>query len=239
MTIRFRNLTYALICLLLNINTSLMFGQDAMEKLRNEMVKNQLEKRGISNQHLLGAMKTIPRHLFIPESQRHLAYADRAVPIGYQQTISQPFVVALCIEHLNLEKFSKVLEVGTGSGYVAAVLAFMIDSIYTIEIVPELSVRASKLLSKLNLNNIEVLTGDGYNGYAKQAPYDAIIVSAASSSIPKPLMDQLKVGGHMIIPIGQTKEVQRLKLIEKQKHGIKEKVIERVRFVPLTRKKDE
>ena len=212
-----------------------MNGQVSMDKLRSDMVKNQLEKRGIHNEALLKAMRTIPRHLFVPESQRNLAYADRAIPIGHRQTISQPYVVALSIIHLNIDENSRVLEVGTGSGYLAAVLSSIVDSIYTIEIIPELAESARTVLTDLKIDNVQVITGDGYHGYKEKAPYDAIIVSAAAPSIPQPLIDQLKIGGTMMIPVGPMNQVQKLKLIQKKIDGVEDKVVEHVRFVPLTR----
>ena len=185
---------------------------------------------------VLDVMRAVPRHLFMPEDVRDLAYQDRPVPIGYGQTISQPFIVALMTDLLNVEPGDKVLEIGTGSGYQAAVLSPLADEVYTIEIVPELGERASDALEGANFANVETRIADGYYGWPEAAPFDAIVVTAAASQIPPPLVQQLKPGGRMVIPIGGPFSAQQLMLIEKQQDGsVTTRQLLPVRFVPFTR----
>jgi len=209
------------------------------EALRLKMVEWQIEKRGAKDEMVLKAMRAVPRHEFVPRNLIYQAYEDHPVPIGYNQTISQPYIVAYMTELLNLKDNYKVLEVGTGSGYQAAVLAEIIDQVYTIEIIPELGGQAQERLKRLAYENIEVKIDDGYFGWEEHGPYDAIIVTAAAEHIPPPLVKQLKEDGKMCIPVGSPFFVQDLTIVEKKKGG---KIVTRkilpVRFVPLVRKKE-
>jgi len=201
------------------------------------MVDKQIAARGIDDESVLGAMRDVPRHLFVPKKKRSSAYGDFPLPIGYGQTISQPYIVALMTELLKPEKNDVALEVGTGSGYQAAVLSQIVKKVYTMEIVPPLGKAAEKRLKEVSYKNIEVKVGDGYYGWEEHAPFDCIIVTAASDHIPPPLIKQLKKGGKMAIPVGGPFQVQSLMLIEKSEKGeIKMKNILPVRFVPLRRK---
>jgi protein-L-isoaspartate(D-aspartate) O-methyltransferase len=178
-------------------------------------------------------MRNVPRHLFVPDYLRDQAYIDSPLPIGDGQTISQPYIVAFMTEALKLKGGEKVLEIGTGSGYQAAVLAAIVKNLYSIEIIPALGKRADEILSKLQYKNIHVEIGDGYRGLPDQAPFDAIMVTAAPEHVPQPLVDQLKIGGRLIIPVGNL--YQELTLITKQPDGsIKKKSVLPVRFVPMT-----
>jgi len=208
--------------------------------IRLKMVEEQIKNRGVKNEEVLKAMRFVPRHEFVPTNLIYQAYEDHPVPIGYNQTISQPYIVAYMTEMLEPKKEDKVLEVGTGSGYQAAVLAEIVDKVDTIEIIPELGEQAKERLKRLGYKNIEVKIEDGYNGWEEHAPYDAIIVTAAAEHIPPPLVKQLKQGGKMCIPVGSPFFVQDLTLVEKKMDG---KIVTRkilpVRFVPLVRKKTE
>lgn len=213
-----------------------MYAQDDRIEERQSMVQRQLISRGIQNKRVLSAMRTVPRHLFVPENNQRRAYWDQALPIGYNQTISQPFVVAITLEKLQLTSSHKVLEVGTGSGYLAAVLGELVDSVVTIEIVGPLEKRARLLLAELGYENIKVVHGDGFLGAPDDAPFDRIIVSAASEVVPPPLIEQLKIGGKLLMPLGEINDVQTLTMITKLKNGkLSFKKLEKVRFVPLTR----
>ncbi len=222
-------------------------GQDAMirddEKMdkyreeRRDMVKYQIESRGVTDSAVLEAIRKVPRHLFVPERYADRAYDDSPLPIGKEQTISQPYIVALMTELLALKGGERVLEIGTGSGYQSAVLAEIVDSVYTIEIICELAETASGRLKKLGYNNIEVICGDGYRGFTEAAPFDAIIVTAAPDHIPDPLVDQLAVGGHMVIPVGDF--YQELIVIEKTGGEIIKRRSIPVRFVPMTGEAEE
>ena len=184
---------------------------------------------------VLDVMAEIPRHEFVPEKMRRLAYADRPLPIGYGQTISQPYIVALMTDLLDLEEADQVLEIGTGSGYQAAVLSPLVERVATIEIVPGLALEAAARLERLGYDNVSPLTGDGYYGWPEKAPFDAIVVTAAASHVPPPLVEQLKPGGRMVIPVGTRFAVQHLLLIEKQDDGtVRTRQLLPVRFVPLT-----
>jgi len=200
-------------------------------RLRNKMVEEQIIARGITDEKVLRAMRKIPRHYFIPENNRRYAYEDEPVPIGYGQTISQPYIVALMTECLKLKGVEKVLEIGTGSGYQAAILAEIAKEVYTVEILEPLGLSAKKRLNEMGYKNIEVKIGDGYRGWKEHSPFDCIIVTAAPAKIPQTLIDQLKVGGRMIIPVGRW--FQDLVLIEKLNKGIRKKTIAPVRFVPM------
>ncbi len=210
---------------------------DRLQALRISMVRSQIEARGIKDQAVLEAMRKIHRHLFVPSGMQELAYNDHPLPIGHDQTISQPYIVALMTEALQVEKGDRVLEIGTGSGYQAAVLGEIGAQVFTIEIVPALAERSAALLSKLGYRNIEVRSGDGYVGWEEEAPFDGIIVTAAPDHIPQPLLDQLAEGGRMIAPVGPQSSVQSLRLLTKVSGRIEEKDLGGVRFVPLTRRK--
>lgn len=212
------------------------FTQDDYKEKRKKMVETQLIKRGVSDQATLEAMGKVPRHKFVPNKWVNNAYDDNPLQIGYGQTISQPFIVAYMTEILQLNKNSKVLEIGTGSGYQAAILAEIIDSVYTIEIIKELGIAAVKRLKNLGYKNITVKVADGYYGWEEQMPFDAIIVTAAVEYIPPPLIKQLKEGGKMIIPVGSPFRTQQLILIEKEDGKIRARNVMFVRFVPFTRK---
>lgn len=184
---------------------------------------------------VMQAMATVPRHLFVPKPQRLFAYYNQPLPIGYGQTISQPYIVALMTHLLNLKSSDKVLEIGTGSGYQAAIIAQLSNAVYSVEIVPELAARAKKTFVELKLDSIHSKLGDGYYGWEEYAPYDAIIVTAAASHVPPPLIKQLKPGGKMVIPVGSSFYVQYLVVINKDENGkISARQVLPVRFVPLT-----
>ena len=201
---------------------------------RVRMVQQQIEGRGIEDQEVLGAMLAVPRHEFVPERYRDLAYADQPLPIGEGQTISQPYIVALMTELLELDPGDKVLEVGTGSGYQAAVASHLADSVFTIEILEGLADRARDRLRRLGYRDVTARQGDGYHGWPEHAPYDAIVVTAAAGHIPPPLVDQLAPGGRMVIPVGGVFQVQQLVLVEKAPDGkVTTRSLLPVRFVPL------
>jgi protein-L-isoaspartate(D-aspartate) O-methyltransferase len=199
---------------------------------RAEMVKSQLAARDIRDPRVLDAMRAVPRHRFVPLASRDHAYLDRPLPIGLGQTISQPYIVAAMTELLRPEATDRVLEIGTGSGYQAAVISRLVAKVYSIEIVPELAERAAKTLAELGYANVEVTSGDGYRGIPNQAPFDGILVTAAPDEIPQPLIDQLAVGGRMVIPVGDID--QRLTVVEKTERGISKHTVFPVRFVPMT-----
>lgn len=199
---------------------------------RERMVTTQIESRGVEDTLVLKAMRDVPRHLFVPEGYRDLAYADGPLPIGEGQTISQPYIVALMTELLGLEGGGKVLEIGTGSGYQAAILAEIASEVYTIEIICTLAESAESTLKELEYQNITVKCGDGYQGWKEHSPFDGIIVTAAPDHIPQPLVDQLKEGGRLVIPVGDV--FQELVVITKTKKGIKQTNVIPVRFVPMT-----
>ena len=202
------------------------------------MVLETIEKRGVTDKAVLKSMKTVKRHLFVPENSVPNAYEDRPLPIGYGQTISQPFIVAYMTEVINPKPEYKVLEIGTGSGYQAAVLAEIVKEVYTIEIIPELGNAASARLKKLGYHNVNVNVADGYFGWPEHGPYDAIVVTAAAEFVPPPLLEQLKEGGKIVIPIGSPFMNQMLMLIEKKGKKITTKNLMPVIFVPFTRKKE-
>ncbi|ESU20405.1 protein-L-isoaspartate O-methyltransferase [Flavobacterium enshiense DK69] len=209
---------------------------DNFSKKRVEMVKNQIQSRGVKNAAVLDAMRKVPRHRFVPSDKVSDAYGDGPLPIGYGQTISQPYIVAYMTEIINPKPVHRVLEIGTGSGYQAAVLSEIVSEVYTIEIVDELSKQAASRLANLNYKNVHVKTADGYYGWKEHAPYDAIVVTAAAEHVPPSLIEQLKEGGKMIIPVGSPFMVQELMLIEKSKGKIRTSAKMPVRFVPFTRK---
>ncbi len=204
-----------------------------MRQRRLRMVETQIAARGVRDSLVLAAMRTVPRHLFVPDNLQDSAYDDSPLPIGHGQTISQPYIVAFMTECLRLKGGERVLEVGTGSGYQAAVLAEIADSVYSIEIVEALAAEARERLKRLGYKNVNVRQGDGYRGWPDKAPFDAIIVTAAPDHVPQPLIDQLKVGGRMIIPVGSI--YQELLLITKEdERRVKEEAVLPVRFVPMT-----
>lgn len=204
-------------------------------KLREQMVKTQIQNRDVKDPGTLSAMRKIPRHSFVPSSEIANAYDDRPLPIGYGQTISQPYIVAFMTESIKPKAGQRVLEIGTGSGYQAAVLAEIVSQVYTVEIVQELSKQATTRLKNLNYKNIEVKNADGYHGWKEHAPFDAIVVTAAAEYVPPPLKEQLKDGGRMIIPIGSPYMVQQLMLIEKTGGKYRTTSLLPVRFVPFKR----
>lgn len=210
---------------------------DQFSSAREQMVSSQIVARGISHQATLQAMRKVPRHLFVPASYASEAYSDRPLPIGYNQTISQPLIVAHMTELARPAKGKKALEIGTGSGYQAAVLAEIVDSVYTIEIVPELARESEARLRMLGYRNIVVRSGDGYKGWPEHAPFDIILVTAAADHIPEPLKEQLAEGGRLIMPVGNPATVQQLIVLTKRKGKITEQRLETVRFVPLKRLK--
>ena len=201
---------------------------------RRRMVQRQLERRGIDDRRVLDAMAAVPRERFVEEADRDRAYRDGALRIGEGQTISQPWIVACMAMLLELEGHEKVLEVGTGSGYHAAVLSRIAREVYSIEIVETVASQASKRLSVLGYHNIEVRVGDGYQGWADQGPFDAILLPAAPPHIPKPLVNQLKVGGRMVVPVGGF--FQDLLVITKTADGLEKRTVIPVRLVPMTGK---
>ncbi len=210
---------------------------DRFKELRENMVRTQIVSRGVTDKAVIEAMRKVERHLFVPEVYIQQAYGDHPLPIGYGQTISQPYIVAFMTEILKLDKSSKVLEVGTGSGYQAAILAEICDSVYTVEIVQELGNRAKQLFEELGYSNIKVKIGDGYEGWDKYSPYDAIIVTCAPTHVPEPLEDQLKEGGRMIIPVGE-RYIQELVLLTKKNDTLRHSSVLDVRFVPMVDEKD-
>lgn len=214
-----------------------IYSDDPYMQKRHKMVKSQIEDRGISHKATLEAMLKVKRHLFVPNKLRDEAYNDNPLPIGYGQTISQPYIVAYMTAAIDPKPNQKVLEIGTGSGYQAAVLAEIVKEVYTIEIIEELYLSSKKLLEELNYKNVTVKYDDGYFGWKEAAPFDAIVVTAAAEFIPPPLIEQLKDGGKMIIPVGTVMLNQNLILVEKQGKDIKTKTLLPVRFVPFTRKK--
>jgi protein-L-isoaspartate(D-aspartate) O-methyltransferase len=200
-----------------------------------QMVRTQIHARGVRDEAVLAAMRVVPRRLFMPAEVRKFAWQDRPVSIGQDQTISQPYIVASMTEELRLKRGMKVLEIGTGSGYQAAVLAQITPWVYTIEIKKVLAHRAKNTLKKLGYKTVEARQGDGYYGWKQAAPFDAIIVTAAAPHVPPPLVEQLKRGGRMILPVGPPFRVQDLRLVTKDKDGrVRTKSLYAVRFVPLT-----
>jgi len=215
-----------------NYKKDFSMEQSQFKQARQDMVETQIKYRGIKDTRLLKAMLKVKRHLFVPDNLQNLAYSDQPLPIREGQTISQPYIVAIMTELLNLDGDEKVLEIGTGSGYQAAILAELSKEVYSIEIVKSLAKQSEKLLIDLGYKNITVKCGDGYQGWKDHAPFDAIIVTCAPPYIPKPLLEQLAEGGRMVIPVGTY--WQELKLLEKINSQIKSKSIIPVRFVPMT-----
>lgn len=234
-----KKISYLMI-LIVMMGTNMMWknrGSDKEEifsRERDSMVERQLRPRGITDPKVLEAMLRVKRHLFIPEFEQSHAYEDRPLLIGYGQTISQPYIVAYMTQSTRLQSGDRVLEIGTGSGYQAAILAEIVEAVYTIEIVKPLAEEAQQRLKALGYDNIFVKYGDGYEGWAQYAPFDVIIVTAAPVQVPMKLVEQLRIGGRMVIPVGG--EIQNLYLITKTQDGIKKELLLPVRFVPMVQK---
>jgi protein-L-isoaspartate(D-aspartate) O-methyltransferase len=209
--------------------------QDEYTGTRHTMVESQIADRGVSNPLVIEAMKKVPRHLFVPDTYKSQAYQDRPLPIGMDQTISQPYIVGFMTEAIAPRKDDVVLEIGTGSGYQAAVLAEIVKEVFTLEIIPELGNEAKERLDQLGYKNIHCRVADGYHGWIDHAPFDAIVVTAAAETLPQPLVDQLAEGGRMIIPVGKANDSQHLVLLRREKGKIISKKLLDVRFVPFTR----
>lgn len=229
-----KSLLYILFVLMLQVPDQEEAGYT---RARDKMVDSQIVARGISHQATLNAMRKVPRHLFVPASYATEAYSDRPLPIGYSQTISQPFIVAYMTELARPAKGKKALEIGTGSGYQAAVLAEIVDTVFTVEIVPELARESEARLRILGYRNVMTRYGDGYKGWSEHAPFDIILVTAAADHIPQPLKEQLAEGGRLVMPVGNPATVQQLIVLTKRKGEITEQRFESVRFVPLRRLK--
>jgi protein-L-isoaspartate(D-aspartate) O-methyltransferase len=202
--------------------------------LRQRMVEQQLKPRGIKDERVLAAMAKVPREEFVPADAQPSAYEDGPLPIGYDQTISQPYIVAFMTEQLRPKPSDRVLEIGSGSGYQAAILAELVADVYTIDIVEPLAKTAEATLQRLGYKNVHIKVGDGYKGWLEEAPFDAVIVTCAPEKVPQPLVDQLKDGGRMVIPVGE-RFAQQLYLLEKKKGQLKESATLPVRFVPMLR----
>jgi len=205
------------------------------QDLRERMVQRQIVARGLTDPAVRGALRSVPRHRFVPEVSPELAYADRPLPIGHDQTISQPYIVARMTALVRPDSADRVLEVGTGSGYQAAVLASIVDSVYTIEIIPDLAASATERLRRLGYDNVVVRNGDGFDGWPARAPFDAIVVTAAPDAIPPPLLDQLAEGGRMIVPVGPAGGTQDLTLVTNDNGKLTRRTLAPVRFVPFLR----
>lgn len=209
--------------------------RDPFAPYRENMVRSQIEARGVKAPQVLEAMRSVPRHEFVPSEYQDYSYADQPLPIGYGQTISQPYMVAVMTELLQIEEGDKVLEVGTGSGYQAAILAEITEQVYTVEIIPELAESAAARLKRLGYDEVRVANLDGYYGWEEYAPYDRIIVTCAPDHVPPPLLRQLKDGGRLVIPVGPLGAYQTLWLVEREgDEFLYKNVMEWIRFVPLT-----
>ncbi len=238
-------LLMAFVCLILifscsskqkNIPSTPDYQESWWRQKASQMVESQIIARGVTDQKVIEVLKITPRHLFVPADMIEYAYNDSPLPIGWNQTISQPYIVALMTELLNLKGDEKVLEIGTGSGYQAAVLSQLVDSCYSVEIVKELAELSSSRLREMGYNNVIVKWGDGYRGWPDHAPFDAIIITAAPENIPEGLIDQLKSGGRMVVPVGTL--YQNLMLIYKTNKGYQKSSIIPVRFVPMVHPKE-
>jgi protein-L-isoaspartate(D-aspartate) O-methyltransferase len=228
-----RSLCRAVAALALGLVSCSLSGADPFAHLRRQMVDQQIRGRDVTGRDVLSAMEQVPRHLFVPPQERGQAYQDHPLPIGKGQTISQPYIVAKMTSLLQLDRRSKVLEIGTGSGYHAAVLSRVAGEVYTIEIVESLGKQARDVLARLGYRNVHVRIGDGYQGWPEEGPFDAIVLTAAPTRIPDPLLQQLKRGGRMVLPLGES--WQDLLLVTKLADGtlVKKRVLP-VRFVPMT-----
>jgi protein-L-isoaspartate(D-aspartate) O-methyltransferase len=203
---------------------------------RQIMIQQQLTARGINDARVLAAMTKVPREEFVPPESRAASYEDGPLPIGYDQTISQPYIVAFMTEQLRPKSSDRVLEIGTGSGYQAAILAELVSAVYSIEIIEPLAKGAEATLARFGYKNVHVKVGDGYKGWPEEGPFDAIIVTCAPDKVPQPLVDQLKDGGRMVIPVGE-RFAQQLYLLEKKNGQLKESATLPVRFVPMARER--
>ena len=226
---------YSFIIFFIAMGGSLLNQADRFATAREKMVTQQIISRGVIDQPTLKAMKKVPRHLFVPKEYESEAYDDNPLPIGYGQTISQPYIVAYMTEVAKPDPSKTALEIGTGSGYQAAVLAETVKKVYSIEIVPELARESAERLKKLGYDNITVKYGDGYKGWKEFAPFDIIIVTAAAEQIPQPLIDQLAENGRLVIPVGPPSAVQELILLVKKNGTIEKSRLTFVRFVPFRR----
>ena len=212
---------------------------EGWDSQRVRMVRQQIEARGVRDPRVLEAMRTVRRERFVPESIRTYAASDSPLPIGFEQTISQPYIVAYMTEMLALDSDHRVLEIGTGSGYQTAVLATLCDHVYSIEIVPELAERSAKILQELDYRNVSVRLGDGYLGWPEHAPYDRIIVTAAPPQLPQALVDQLATQGRLVAPVGRNPDAQKIVLVTKDARGnVRQQDQLPVRFVPMVRGTD-
>ncbi len=230
------NLFLTLVFITINCSNRQVINRDEYYQQRKAMVEHQIKGRGIRNARVLDAMMNVPRHKFVPEEYRNFSYDDRPLPIGFGQTISQPYIVAYMTGILNPEPDQKILEIGTGSGYQAAILSRLYKNVYTIEIIDSLGKRAEKEFEQLGYKNIYVKIGDGYQGWKNYAPFDAIIVTCAPENIPQPLVEQLAEGGKMVIPIGLQYH-QVLYLLEKKEGKIRSTATLPVLFVPMIHEK--
>lgn len=212
-------------------------GRDDVRERRLDMVERQIRERGVVDERVLEVMRTVPRERFVPPDAARHAYEDTPLAIGFGQTISQPYIVAYMTEALDVQPMHRVLEIGTGSGYQAAVLGQLAREVYTIEIVSGLARTASSVLAELGYSNVHVREGDGYAGWPEQAPFDRIIVTAAPDEIPQPLIDQLAPGGRLVIPVGSQGETQWMTIVERTGAGVVERRTIPVQFVPFTRGK--
>ena len=212
----------------------IVWASDPYQKQREQMVREQIEARGVRKREVLGVLRAVPRHLFVPSDMVAHAYEDHPLPIGHGQTISQPYIVAFMTELLEVNKTHRVLEIGTGSGYQAAVLSLVTGAVYTIEIVQPLGEQAAKLLKRLGYGNVEVKIGNGYLGWPEKAPFDRIILTAAPPEIPTALVEQLKPGGKLVAPVGERRFGQDLVVLEKSSSGkVTTKKVLPVAFVPM------
>ncbi|MBI4447015.1 MAG: protein-L-isoaspartate(D-aspartate) O-methyltransferase [Acidobacteria bacterium] len=209
-------------------------AEEHFQVLRERMVAEQLMRRDIRNRLVLDAMRTVPRHEFVPWEERESSYDDRPLPIREDQTISQPYIVALMTQLSDPKTEHRALEIGTGSGYQAAILSKLVREVFTIEIIPSLAERARETLKRLGFSNVIVRTGDGYQGWPEKAPFDIILVTAAAGTIPHPLLEQLAESGKLVMPVGAAGNVQMLTVVEKKNGRLKERRVSPVRFVPMT-----
>ncbi len=232
--LNFKPVSFLLTVTVLMVTCAPSVQPGSYKTARERMVKKDIEGRGIHDPAILAAMRKVPRHLFVGPEIIESAYSDSALPIKENQTISQPFVVALMTETAELSPSDKVLEVGTGSGYQAAVLAEIVREVYSIEIIETLARESGELLNKLGYQNVQVKHGDGYQGWKEAAPFDAILITAAAPKIPEPLIEQLKVGGILVMPLGETRTSQELVALTKTDKGLEKRFVTRVIFVPMT-----
>ena len=210
-------------------------GKDDVRERRLDMVERQIRQRGVTDARVLDVLRTVPRERFVPEDAAARAYDDSPLAIGFGQTISQPYIVAYMTEALQVQPSHRVLEIGTGSGYQAAVLALLAREVYTVEIVPALAKNASSVLRELGYGNVMVREGDGFAGWAEHAPFDRIVVTAAPDQIPEPLIEQLAPGGRLVIPVGSQNQTQWITIVDKTSGGVAERRTIPVQFVPFTR----